>query len=140
SSIRISPRVEFSPHDPIIHRSGHDIYRGVKGSLEILKGLGYSLGSSSSCMISMNITSPSFSLEQINFVLEDWRTNSSDSSIEFSFRTCSMAMEANGSGCECGLDLMFSRQNWGSTQFQVLNYIARQRACNAHLRKEDVMS
>ncbi|GJY00819.1 hypothetical protein Tco_0358971 [Tanacetum coccineum] len=44
----------------------------------------------------MNITSPSSSLEQINFVLEDWRTNLSDSSIDFSFRTCSVALEANG--------------------------------------------
>ncbi|GKE25903.1 hypothetical protein Tco_1441287 [Tanacetum coccineum] len=46
----------------------------------------------------MNITSPSSSLEQINFLLEDWGTNLSDSSIEFSFRTCSVVMEANGSG------------------------------------------
>ncbi|GJV65139.1 ribonuclease H-like domain-containing protein [Tanacetum coccineum] len=55
----------------------------------------------------MNITSPSSSLEQINFLLEDWGTNLSDSSIEFSFRTCSVVMEANGSGCGCGLELMF---------------------------------
>ncbi|GKD00484.1 hypothetical protein Tco_1170758, partial [Tanacetum coccineum] len=34
-----------------------------------------------------------------NFVLEDWGTNPSDLSIEFSFRTYSVAMEANGSGC-----------------------------------------
>ncbi|GJR72847.1 hypothetical protein Tco_0085212 [Tanacetum coccineum] len=44
----------------------------------------------------MNITSPSSSLEQINFGLEDWGTNPSDSSIEFSFRTCSVVIEANG--------------------------------------------
>ncbi|GJZ71287.1 hypothetical protein Tco_0635138 [Tanacetum coccineum] len=56
-----------------------------------------------SSMILMNITSPSSSLEQTNFVWEDWGTNPSDSSIEFSFRTCSVAMEANGSGCGCGL-------------------------------------
>ncbi|GJV96100.1 hypothetical protein Tco_1547677 [Tanacetum coccineum] len=36
------------------------------------------------------------------FVLEDWGTNLSDSSIKFSFRTCSVAMKANGSGCGCG--------------------------------------
>ncbi|GJU01805.1 hypothetical protein Tco_1112143 [Tanacetum coccineum] len=53
------------------------------------------LGSSSSYMISMNITSPSSSLEQINFILEDWGTNPSDSSIEFSFCACSVTMEAN---------------------------------------------
>ncbi|GJY58240.1 hypothetical protein Tco_0458132 [Tanacetum coccineum] len=57
----------------------------------------------------MNVTSPSSSLEQTNFVLEDWGTNPSDSSIEFSFRTCSVVMEANGSGCGCGLELMFPR-------------------------------
>ncbi|GJT31127.1 hypothetical protein Tco_0911402 [Tanacetum coccineum] len=49
-------------------------------------------------MISMNITSPPPSLEQTNFVLEDRGTNLSDSSIEFSFCTCFVAMEANGSG------------------------------------------
>ncbi|GJY03334.1 hypothetical protein Tco_0369274 [Tanacetum coccineum] len=54
----------------------------------------------------MNITSPSSSLEQINFVLEDWGTNLSDSSIEFSFCTCLVAMEANGLGCGCGLELV----------------------------------
>ncbi|GJV00883.1 hypothetical protein Tco_1330153 [Tanacetum coccineum] len=58
-------------------------------------------------MISMNITSPPSSLEQTNFVLEDWGTNLSDSSIEFSFRTCSVAMEANGLGCGCGLEVVF---------------------------------
>ncbi|GKE55605.1 hypothetical protein Tco_1494790, partial [Tanacetum coccineum] len=56
-------------------------------------------GSSSSRMISMNITSPLSPLEQTNFALEDRGTNPSDSSIEFSFRTCSVVMEANGSGC-----------------------------------------
>ncbi|GKC65378.1 hypothetical protein Tco_1097976, partial [Tanacetum coccineum] len=55
----------------------------------------------------MNITSPSSSLEQTNFVLEDWGTNPSDSSIEFSFCTCFVAMEANGSGCGCGLEFLF---------------------------------
>ncbi|GKB18860.1 hypothetical protein Tco_0852783 [Tanacetum coccineum] len=54
----------------------------------------------------MNITLPSSSLEQINFILEDWGTNPSNSSIEFSFRTCSVAMEANGLGCGCGLELV----------------------------------
>ncbi|GJS38700.1 hypothetical protein Tco_0563743 [Tanacetum coccineum] len=58
-------------------------------------------------MISMNITSPSSSFEQTNFVLEDWGTNPSNSNIEFSFRTCSVAMEANGSGYGCGLELVF---------------------------------
>ncbi|GKC02941.1 hypothetical protein Tco_0994551 [Tanacetum coccineum] len=60
-------------------------------------------------MISMNITSPSSSLEQTNFILEDWGTNQSDSSIEFSFRTCYVAMEANRSGYGCGLELVFPR-------------------------------
>ncbi|GJW47519.1 hypothetical protein Tco_0079165 [Tanacetum coccineum] len=60
-------------------------------------------------MISMNITSPSSSLVQSNFVLEDWGTNLSDSSIELSFHTCSVAMEANGSGYGCGLEFMFPR-------------------------------
>ncbi|GJX93153.1 hypothetical protein Tco_0347739 [Tanacetum coccineum] len=60
-------------------------------------------------MISMNITSPSSSLEQTNFILEDWGTSPSDSSIEFSFRTCSAVIEANGSGCGCGLELVFPR-------------------------------
>ncbi|GKA88251.1 hypothetical protein Tco_0810015 [Tanacetum coccineum] len=55
----------------------------------------------------MNITSPSSSLEQINFGLEDWGTNPSDSSIEFSFRTCFVAMEANGLGCGYRLELVF---------------------------------
>nr|GEX36842.1 hypothetical protein [Tanacetum cinerariifolium] len=32
-------------------------------------------------------------------MLENWGTNPSDSSIKFTFRTYSMAMEANGSGC-----------------------------------------
>ncbi|GJS56148.1 hypothetical protein Tco_0629510 [Tanacetum coccineum] len=54
----------------------------------------------------MNITSPSSSLEQINFALEDRGTNPSNSSINFSFRTCSVAMEGNGSGCGCGLGLV----------------------------------
>ncbi|GKC66114.1 hypothetical protein Tco_1098712 [Tanacetum coccineum] len=62
----------------------------------------------------MNITSPSSSLEKINFVLEDWGTNQNDSSIEFSFHTCSVAMEANGSGCGCGLELMFPRFHFSS--------------------------
>ncbi|GJS68862.1 hypothetical protein Tco_0683427 [Tanacetum coccineum] len=57
----------------------------------------------------MNITSPSSPLEQTNFVLEDWGTSPSDSSIEISFRTCSVAMEANGSGYGCGLELVFPR-------------------------------
>ncbi|GKB94352.1 hypothetical protein Tco_0980489 [Tanacetum coccineum] len=60
-------------------------------------------------MISMNITSPSSPLEQTNFILEDWGTNLIDSSIKFSFRTYSVAMEANGSGCGCGLELVFPR-------------------------------
>nr|GEX54748.1 hypothetical protein [Tanacetum cinerariifolium] len=42
-------------------------------------------------------------------MLEDWGTNSSDSSIEFSFRTCFVAMEANGLGCGYGLKLVFPR-------------------------------
>ncbi|GKD61038.1 hypothetical protein Tco_1298547 [Tanacetum coccineum] len=96
NSTCIFPRVKFSPHDPIVHHSGHDIKRRVKIN-----------GSSSSCMISMNITSPSSSLEQKNFVLEDWGTNPSDSSIEFRFLTCSVVMEANGSGCRYGLELVF---------------------------------
>ncbi|GKF07613.1 hypothetical protein Tco_0041837, partial [Tanacetum coccineum] len=58
-------------------------------------------------MISMNITSSSSSLEQINFGLEDWGTNPSDSSIKFSFQTCSVAMEANGLGFGYGLELVF---------------------------------
>ncbi|GKE47217.1 hypothetical protein Tco_1478475 [Tanacetum coccineum] len=58
-------------------------------------------------MISTNITSPSFSLEQTNFVLEDWGTNPNNSSIEFNFHTCSVAMEANELGCGCRLELMF---------------------------------
>ncbi|GKE21326.1 hypothetical protein Tco_1432838 [Tanacetum coccineum] len=62
----------------------------------------------------MNITSPSFSLEQTNFILEDWGTNPSDSSIEFSFRTYSVAMEPNGSGCGCRLELMFPRLPFSS--------------------------
>ncbi|GJX77005.1 hypothetical protein Tco_0323816 [Tanacetum coccineum] len=57
-------------------------------------------------MMSMNITSPSSSLEQTNFVLEDWGTNSSDSSIEFSLHTCYVAIEANGSGCGCRLEFV----------------------------------
>ncbi|GJT06214.1 hypothetical protein Tco_0840676 [Tanacetum coccineum] len=80
----------------------------MRGFLEILKELGRSLGSSSR-MISINNTSPSSYLEQINFALEDRGTNPSDSSIKFSFCTCSVAMEANGSGCRCGLELMFPR-------------------------------
>ncbi|GKF34011.1 hypothetical protein Tco_0107211, partial [Tanacetum coccineum] len=64
-------------------------------------------GSSSSHMISMNITSPLSSLEQTNFILEDWGTNPSNLSIEYSFRICSVAMEANGSGCGHGLELVF---------------------------------
>ncbi|GKF61288.1 hypothetical protein Tco_0181342, partial [Tanacetum coccineum] len=66
-------------------------------------------GSSFSRMISTNITSPSSSLEQTNFVLEDRGTNPSDSSIEFNFRTCSVAMEANRSGYGCGSGLVSSR-------------------------------
>ncbi|GKF04374.1 hypothetical protein Tco_0035042 [Tanacetum coccineum] len=65
-------------------------------------------------MISMNMTSPSSFLVQTNFVLEDWGTNPSDSSIKFSFRTYSVGMEANGSGCECGLRLMFSWLSFSS--------------------------
>ncbi|GJY59194.1 hypothetical protein Tco_0459086 [Tanacetum coccineum] len=52
-------------------------------------------GSSFSRMISMYITSPPSSLEQTNFALEDQGTSPSDSSIEFNFHTCSVAMEAN---------------------------------------------
>ncbi|GJX90069.1 hypothetical protein Tco_0343395 [Tanacetum coccineum] len=66
-------------------------------------------GLSSSRIILMNITSPSSSLEHTNFVLEDWGTNPSDSSIELSFRTCFVAMEANQLGCGYGLELAFSR-------------------------------
>ncbi|GKD87052.1 hypothetical protein Tco_1358206 [Tanacetum coccineum] len=85
SSICIFPRVKFSPHDPVVHHSGHDIKRRVKinGSLEILKGLGHSLGTYGR------------------------GTNPSDSSIEFNFCTCSVAIEAKGSGC--GLELVFLR-------------------------------
>ncbi|GKA46390.1 hypothetical protein Tco_0739273 [Tanacetum coccineum] len=81
------------------------------GVREILRGspIKGTYGSSSSHMISMNITSPSSSLVQTNFILGDWGTNPSDSSIEFNFRTCSVAMEANGSGYGCGLELMFPR-------------------------------
>ncbi|GKE04333.1 hypothetical protein Tco_1396351 [Tanacetum coccineum] len=57
----------------------------------------------------MNITSPSSPLEQTNFALEDRGTNPIDSSIEFSFCTCFVAMEANGSGYGCGLELVFRR-------------------------------
>nr|GEZ44586.1 hypothetical protein [Tanacetum cinerariifolium] len=56
-----------------------------------------------SIIISMNITSPPSSLEQSNFELGDWGTNPSDTSIEFSFRSYYVAMEANGSGCGCRL-------------------------------------
>ncbi|GJS91472.1 retrotransposon protein, putative, ty1-copia subclass [Tanacetum coccineum] len=66
-------------------------------------------GSSLSRMILMNITSPSSSLEQTNFVLEDRGTNPSDSSIEFNFCTCFVAMETNRSGCGCGSGLVSSR-------------------------------
>ncbi|GJW81175.1 putative nucleotidyltransferase, ribonuclease H [Tanacetum coccineum] len=58
----------------------------------------------------MNITSPSSFLEQTNFILEGWGTNSSYLSIELSFRICSVAMEANGSGCGYGLELVFPRE------------------------------
>ncbi|GJT99160.1 hypothetical protein Tco_1094678 [Tanacetum coccineum] len=139
SSICIFPRVKFSPHDPIVHHSGHDIKisegqcKAFDMLCPMLHGLAYlcgasvqsplllvlpllppspSLGplfrgSSSSHMISMNITSPSSSLEQTNFELEDWGTNPSDSSIEFNFCTCSMAIKAKGS--DCGLELVFPR-------------------------------
>ncbi|GJV09614.1 hypothetical protein Tco_1351155 [Tanacetum coccineum] len=127
SSICIFPRVKFSPHDPIVHHSGHDIKRRVKvnvssslvGKVSKYSTTGSSVvvpspslgplfwGSSSSRMIWMNITSSSSSIEQTNFVLEDWGTNPSDSSIEFSFRTYLVAMEANGSGCGYGLELVF---------------------------------
>ncbi|GKF76956.1 hypothetical protein Tco_0229426, partial [Tanacetum coccineum] len=120
--------VKLSSHDPIVHHLGHDIKRRVKvnvssslvGKVSKYSTTGSSVvapspslgplhwGSSSSHMISMNITSPSSSLEQTNFVLEDWGTYPSDSSIEFSFRTCSVAMEANGSSCGCELELVFS--------------------------------
>ncbi|GJU77543.1 hypothetical protein Tco_1274613 [Tanacetum coccineum] len=103
SSICNFPRVKFSPHDPIVHHSGHDIKRKVKVNVSFLD----MQGPLSSRMISMNITSPSPSLEQTNFVLEDWGTNPSDSSIEFSFCTYSVAMEAKGSGYGCGLELVF---------------------------------
>ncbi|GKA98044.1 zinc finger, CCHC-type containing protein [Tanacetum coccineum] len=81
SSIRIFPRVKFSPYDPIIHHSGHDIMRGVKVSSSLVgrvskystvgssvttpsPSLGHSFrGSSSSRMISLNITSPSSPLD-----------------------------------------------------------------------------
>nr|GEV60345.1 zinc finger, CCHC-type [Tanacetum cinerariifolium] len=66
-------------------------------------------GSSSSHMISMYITYPLSSIEQMNFVLEDWGTSLSDLSIKFSFRTCSVVMDASGSGCGCGLGLVFLR-------------------------------
>ncbi|GKA76922.1 hypothetical protein Tco_0783383 [Tanacetum coccineum] len=126
SSIFIFPRVKFSSHDPVVHHSGHDIKRRVEvdvSSFLVGKVSKYSTtvssvvtpspssgssfwGSSSSHMILMNITSPSSSLEQTNFVLGDWGTNLSDSSIEFSLRTCYVAIEANGSGCGCGLELV----------------------------------
>ncbi|GJU63646.1 hypothetical protein Tco_1245481 [Tanacetum coccineum] len=132
SSIRIFPRFKFSPYGTIIHHPGHDIKRGVKVSSSLVgrvskystagssvaapsPSLGPSFrGSSSSRMISMNITSPSSPLEQTNFALEDQGTNPSDSSIEFSFRTYSVAMEANGSGCGCGLELVFPRLPFSS--------------------------
>ncbi|GKE14214.1 hypothetical protein Tco_1421791 [Tanacetum coccineum] len=119
SSICIFPKAKFSSHDLVVHHSDHDIKRRVevdkvsKYSTTVSfivapsPSLGSSFwGSSSSHMISMNITSPSSSLEQTNFILEDWGTNSSDSCIEFSFRTCSMVIEANGLGCGCGLELV----------------------------------
>ncbi|GKD67724.1 hypothetical protein Tco_1321814 [Tanacetum coccineum] len=65
----------------------------------------------------MDITSPSSSLEQINFVLEDWGTNPSDSSIEFSFRTCSVVMEANGLSSP---ELSSSRSTSGVTKIVLL--------------------
>ncbi|GJV39617.1 hypothetical protein Tco_1418057 [Tanacetum coccineum] len=127
-SICIFLRVKFSSHDSVVHHSGHDIQRRVEvdvSSFLVGKVSKYSTtvssvvapspllgssfwGSSSSHMILMNITSPSSSLEQTNFVLEDWGTYPSDSSIEFSFRTCYVAIEANGSGCGCGLELVSS--------------------------------
>ncbi|GJY72712.1 hypothetical protein Tco_0476415 [Tanacetum coccineum] len=127
SSICIFPRVKFSPHDLIVHHSGHDIKRRVKvnvssslvGKVSKYSTAGSSVvapspslgpsfrGSSSSRMISMNITSPSSSLEQTNFTLEDWGTNPSDSSIKFSFRTCYVEIKAKGS--DCGLELVFPR-------------------------------
>ncbi|GJR64601.1 hypothetical protein Tco_0010666 [Tanacetum coccineum] len=60
---------------------------------------------SSSRMISMNITSSSSSLEQKIFVLEDWGTNSSDSSIEFSF--CTVLWRWKLTISVCGLELVF---------------------------------
>nr|GEX43152.1 zinc finger, CCHC-type [Tanacetum cinerariifolium] len=60
-------------------------------------------------MILMNITSPSSSLEQTNFEMGDRGTNPSDSSIEFSFCTCSVEMEDNGPGHGCGSELVFPR-------------------------------
>ncbi|GJV89673.1 hypothetical protein Tco_1533611 [Tanacetum coccineum] len=83
SSICISPRVKFSPHDPIVHHSGHDIKRRVKvnvssslvGKVSKYSATGSTViapspslgpsswGSSSSRIISMNITSPSSSLK-----------------------------------------------------------------------------
>ncbi|GKE27467.1 hypothetical protein Tco_1442851, partial [Tanacetum coccineum] len=115
SSICIFPRVKFSSHDQVVHHSGHDVKRRVEvnvssslvGKVSKYSTTGSSVvtpftswGSSfwglSSRIISMNITSPSSYLEQINLLLEDWGTNPSHSSIEFSFHTCSVAMEANG--------------------------------------------
>ncbi|GKF69394.1 hypothetical protein Tco_0202451, partial [Tanacetum coccineum] len=46
---------------------------------------------------------------QTNFAIGDQGTNPSDSSIEFSFRTYSVATRASGSGYGCGLGLVFLR-------------------------------
>ncbi|GJY42197.1 hypothetical protein Tco_0429467 [Tanacetum coccineum] len=70
----------------------------------------------------MNITSPSSSLDQINFILEDWGTSPGDSSIEFNFCTYSVAMEANGSGffwllgvdCDALIELWMGVEHCGS--------------------------
>ncbi|GJR24404.1 hypothetical protein Tco_0972931 [Tanacetum coccineum] len=83
SSICIFPRVKFSPHDPIVHHSGHDIKRRVKvnvssslvGKVSKYSATGSTViapspslgpsswGSSSSRINSMNITSSSSSLK-----------------------------------------------------------------------------
>nr|GEV34837.1 retrovirus-related Pol polyprotein from transposon TNT 1-94 [Tanacetum cinerariifolium] len=143
-----SGRVEFSPHDPIIHHPGQDINKGVKVDvgffdMNMPNVAWYSIvdpsvvapssslrllfrGSSSSRMISMNITSLSFSLEQINFVLVDWGTNPSNSSIKFNFRTCIVVMEANRLGCCLGwivialIELWMWVEHWGSIVVMVV--------------------
>ncbi|GJR66487.1 ribonuclease H-like domain-containing protein [Tanacetum coccineum] len=100
SSICVFPRVKLSPHDPIVHHSGHDIKRRVKVNLPStmmgfrrnIKGTGPHMG-----IISINITSPSSSLVQTSSALGDGGTNQSDSNSELNLRTFSMMNAIDGS-------------------------------------------